>query len=152
MYDMAESYGMPLTFVELRHEITHGQIPSVQTLQRHATEALDWLWKEFWAKLVPDPPPSSEANRIAEEERVAREAQVIVSTYLAARIAKLKGGAAGKKRKAASAEAADPVDEASRALVRLCQNNTSNLEVLSAILVQSRKLIPKDYKYAQHPT
>lgn len=147
MYDMAERYGMPLTFVELRHEITHGQIPSVQTLQRHATDALDWLWKEFWVKLVPDPPPTSQMDRIAEQDRIAREAQVVVSTYVAARVAKLKGGAASKKRKAAPAEVSDPGDEACRALVRLCQNDVRNLEVLCAILVQSRKLVPRDYKY-----
>ena len=49
MYHLAAEVGIPASFVELRHEATHRDMPSLVTLQVAARRALDWLWQNYWA-------------------------------------------------------------------------------------------------------
>ncbi|KAF2421571.1 Las1-like protein, partial [Tothia fuscella] len=51
MFEMAELIGMPEAWVELRHEITHGQVPDLRTLEHYVQASLVWLWDFFWIKL-----------------------------------------------------------------------------------------------------
>ncbi|KAK4127834.1 Las1-domain-containing protein [Parathielavia appendiculata] len=51
MYDVAKSVGLPATFVELRHQATHEQLPSLTRLRSAARKALDWIWGYYWAHL-----------------------------------------------------------------------------------------------------
>jgi ribosomal biogenesis protein LAS1 len=51
MYDVAADLGMPEEWVGMRHEITHGAMPSVLEMKLVAEEALDWLWKGYWKLL-----------------------------------------------------------------------------------------------------
>ena len=43
--------GVPASFVELRHEATHRDLPSLVVLRNAAQRSLDWLWEFYWAKL-----------------------------------------------------------------------------------------------------
>lgn len=43
--------GVPASFVELRHEATHRDLPSLVVLRSAALRSLDWLWEFYWAKL-----------------------------------------------------------------------------------------------------
>lgn len=51
MYTKAKQIGLPASFVELRHEATHGDLPSLVVLRRAAERALDWLWNDYWKYL-----------------------------------------------------------------------------------------------------
>ncbi len=51
MYVKAAQIGLPASFVDLRHEATHGDLPNLGTLREKANEAVQWLWKEYWAGL-----------------------------------------------------------------------------------------------------
>lgn len=51
MYDKAKIVGLPASFVELRHEATHGDLPSLVVLRRAAERALEWLWNDYWKYL-----------------------------------------------------------------------------------------------------
>ncbi|KAF2087931.1 Las1-like protein, partial [Saccharata proteae CBS 121410] len=51
MYDMAAELDMPGSFVELRHEATHEELPSLGRLRQATLQALEWLWDHYWAKL-----------------------------------------------------------------------------------------------------
>jgi ribosomal biogenesis protein LAS1 len=51
MYEMAAELGIPERWVELRHEITHGQIPELRALEECAREGIEWLWEVFWGRL-----------------------------------------------------------------------------------------------------
>ncbi|KAK4153135.1 Saccharopine dehydrogenase-domain-containing protein [Chaetomidium leptoderma] len=60
MYDVAKSVGLPATFVELRHQATHEQLPSLTRLRAAAGKALEWIWEYYWRHLLvtavlPDP-------------------------------------------------------------------------------------------------
>ncbi|KAK2590551.1 Cytoplasmic glyoxalase II [Conoideocrella luteorostrata] len=53
MYSIAKTIGLPATFVELRHQATHEQLPSLAKLRSAARKALEWIWNYYW-KHLPD--------------------------------------------------------------------------------------------------
>lgn len=54
MYAVAKTIGLPATFVELRHQSTHEQLPSRAKLRSAAVKALDWIWHYYWVRLARD--------------------------------------------------------------------------------------------------
>ncbi len=53
MYSIAKTIGLPATFVELRHQATHEQLPSLSKLRSAANNALAWIWDFYWKDLAP---------------------------------------------------------------------------------------------------
>ncbi|KAI1647233.1 Las1-domain-containing protein [Daldinia loculata] len=51
MYSIAKTIGLPATFVELRHQATHEQLPSLSKLRTAAKKALVWIWDYYWKNL-----------------------------------------------------------------------------------------------------
>lgn len=51
MYDKARELKLPASFVELRHEAIHGELPSLVVLRQAAQKALDWLQIHYWMQL-----------------------------------------------------------------------------------------------------
>ncbi|XXH00314.1 hypothetical protein Hte_006656 [Hypoxylon texense] len=54
MYSLAKTIGLPATFVELRHQATHEQLPSLSKLRTAARKALAWIWEYYWKNLSED--------------------------------------------------------------------------------------------------
>lgn len=54
MYSIAKTIGLPATFVELRHQSTHEQLPSLAKLRTAARKALMWIWDYYWKQLGED--------------------------------------------------------------------------------------------------
>ncbi|KAF5253570.1 hypothetical protein FOXYS1_14524 [Fusarium oxysporum] len=54
MYSIAKTIGLPATFVELRHQSTHEQLPSLAKLRTAAKKALLWIWDYYWQQLGED--------------------------------------------------------------------------------------------------
>ena len=48
MQSIAEEIGLPDWLIDLRHEATHANFPSLETLQSGLRVALLWLHKEYW--------------------------------------------------------------------------------------------------------
>ncbi|CAI4210228.1 unnamed protein product [Parascedosporium putredinis] len=48
MFSIAKTIGLPATFVELRHQATHEQLPSLTRLRSAADKALVWIWDHYW--------------------------------------------------------------------------------------------------------
>ncbi|EFR04641.1 hypothetical protein MGYG_09162 [Nannizzia gypsea CBS 118893] len=51
MYQKAMAVGVPASFVELRHEATHRDLPSLVVLRDAARRSMDWLWEFYWNKI-----------------------------------------------------------------------------------------------------
>ncbi|KAL2167726.1 hypothetical protein VTG60DRAFT_902 [Thermothelomyces hinnuleus] len=68
MYDVAKSVGLPATFVELRHQATHEQLPSLARLRAAADKALDWIWEYYWRGLTAGDSDSDEHESDADED------------------------------------------------------------------------------------
>ncbi|ORY71688.1 Las1-like-domain-containing protein [Pseudomassariella vexata] len=54
MYSVAKTIGLPATFVELRHQCTHEQLPSLLKLRSAAHKSLAWIWDYYWKHLSED--------------------------------------------------------------------------------------------------
>jgi ribosomal biogenesis protein LAS1 len=62
MYSIAKNIGLPATYVELRHQATHEELPSLSKLRTATQKALRWIWDYYWAKLSIETPSSPEEN------------------------------------------------------------------------------------------
>ncbi|RYP52859.1 hypothetical protein DL768_002108 [Monosporascus sp. mg162] len=60
MYAVAKTIGLPATFVELRHQATHEQLPSLLKLRAAAKRALAWIWHYYWKNLPGDESSTTE--------------------------------------------------------------------------------------------
>lgn len=49
MFQRAMDLGLPTSFVELRHEATHREPPSLVVLRKATQRSLEWLWDNYWA-------------------------------------------------------------------------------------------------------
>jgi len=50
MYAHAATIGMPQKFVDLRHQVAHGDIPNLTYLRQMTLQALTWLWERWWVR------------------------------------------------------------------------------------------------------
>ncbi|KAL2821513.1 Las1-like-domain-containing protein [Aspergillus granulosus] len=51
MFARAIELGLPASFVELRHEATHRELPSLTVLRNSTQRSLEWLWGFYWGKV-----------------------------------------------------------------------------------------------------
>jgi hypothetical protein len=72
MYAFAAKIDMPEDFVDLRHTIVHGEIPSLPTLQTYNKRALAWLWDKWWQKNAQGDPAQAREDE-EDERRMAEE-------------------------------------------------------------------------------
>lgn len=83
MYSIAKVIGLPAAFVELRHQATHEQLPTLAKLRPAAKKALDWIWDYYWEQLshegtdgnstvVQDPCKETVLRYLREEDELRR--------------------------------------------------------------------------------
>ena len=82
MYSIAKTIGLPSTFVELRHQCTHEDLPSIGRLRKAVQDSLVWLWGGYWEGLGPGPLAGEEKDEVF--GRIGRG--VLVSGELAERM------------------------------------------------------------------
>ena len=51
MFQNAKKIGLPESFVELRHQATHDELPALLVLRQAATRSLQWLWQAYWRSI-----------------------------------------------------------------------------------------------------
>ncbi|GAA6018955.1 hypothetical protein JCM11491_005692 [Sporobolomyces phaffii] len=56
---LAAQLGLPLWFVELRHQATHEDLPALPVLREGARQALDWLFVHYWQPTMSTSPLAS---------------------------------------------------------------------------------------------
>jgi len=129
MYEMAELIGMPEAWVELRHEITHGQVPDLRSLEHHVQASLVWLWGFFWSKLEA---PNADAGL---ELATKAEIRDTLKSFLRSRSNEIKAGTSGRAQGSSAADA-------SRQLLRLLKRSERNLLLLVSVLLEEKMLLP----------
>jgi hypothetical protein len=72
MYAYASKIAMPEDFVDLRHSIVHGDIPSLDTLRNYNKRGLDWLWDKWWTKNVLGDSAKAKAAALYQQELADR--------------------------------------------------------------------------------
>lgn len=124
MYEMAEDKDMPETWVELRHEITHGEIPDLRILEHSVDSALLWLWDKFWMHL--DSP-------VEETSGLQTNLRAVLRSFASSRRDEIKLG------KRTDHELCTMT---TRKLLRLCKSSEGSIELLVPVLLEERMMLP----------
>ncbi|RJE24710.1 Cell morphogenesis protein Las1 [Aspergillus sclerotialis] len=137
MFQRAVDLGLPASFVELRHEATHRELPSLVVLRNAAQRSLEWLWDYYWAKIDPDIVPGFSAPIAANgaDEGAIKDA-------VRGSLAQLTGDdePPKKKRKARGFKlVASVADE----LESICRTSSMGRAVLAKVLIDERVLVPE---------
>jgi len=137
MFQKALDLGLPASFVELRHEATHRELPSLVVLRSAAQRSLEWLWDYYWAKIdyspVPAPGPAS-SNQI-NDVRALKEA---VRRCLGQMRQEEKTEPQRKKRKL------QHDNFLIQQLISICKNHDQGAFALTRILLEENILIPTE--------
>ncbi|KAK5045586.1 hypothetical protein LTR84_009204 [Exophiala bonariae] len=75
MYAHAATIGMPEAFVDLRHQVAHGELPSLIYLRKMTLSALEWLWERWWVKNATGDPTRA-LLELAERRQLSMEVQM----------------------------------------------------------------------------
>ena len=152
MHQVAQEIGMPASFVELRHEATHEELPDLQRLERHVRAALDWLWQFYWEDLdhslvsssssatgfrALDEVPSSE---LAMDEKTLKDDLLFrLKCYLKDRKNEIK-----RSQSTLSSTTSAHPSPTCRCIVRLCSGKQERVAMLSSVFLDERLLFPID--------
>ncbi|KAK7530922.1 Las1-like-domain-containing protein [Phyllosticta citribraziliensis] len=144
MYDMAAELDMPTSFVELRHEATHEDLPSLRRLQMATEQALEWLWLHYWAKLD----AAAQTSQDADEESTSADARAdlhrILRAYLNNRRSEIRTFGASTHSNTSSYS-----HDTSRAIASLFAKHSHASSALASLLLDDRLIVPSDYQIAE---
>jgi Las1-like len=124
MYEVANDIGMPETWVEIRHEITHGTMPETHVLRKCAEDGIAWLWTQYWANV-----DTRQLDKQAQALKVAQMKELMLK-LLPAKMELIKS------QKPATAE------EVLTKILALLSNGR-DVSMLAEIFVQENILMPK---------
>ncbi|KAI5790159.1 Las1-like-domain-containing protein [Geopyxis carbonaria] len=60
MFQLAREQELPAMFIDVRHDATHGNLPSLRLLRVVVFKALQWLWEHYWATIGGDEPATED--------------------------------------------------------------------------------------------
>ncbi|XHG04629.1 hypothetical protein AWENTII_007880 [Aspergillus wentii] len=141
MFQRATDLGLPASFVELRHEATHRELPSLIVLRNAAQRSLEWLWDYYWAKVEADadsvsPQPGlNPATEGVEDEEVKTAVLSTLEQFQGT------GEPLRKKRKVQDEQASIAMQ-----LISICKDFGRGAVILSRVLIDGGILIPKGRK------
>lgn len=159
MFQRAVDVGVPASFVELRHEATHRELPALIVLRNATLRSLEWLWDFYWAKIDPHgPAPGSElpAEAVLDDDYDDDNADAVVKESVRGSLGLLStGGGEGegqghgegeaepprKKRKALQFQSQERSATATQ-LVSICKASRKGAFVLSRVLLDEGVIIP----------
>lgn len=123
MYEMAEDKDMPEKWVELRHEITHGEIPDLRVLEFSVDAALSWLWDKFWTNL--DAPGE-------EHPEAQTDIRTVLRSFVSSRKDEIKLNQSISHESCATT---------TRKLLRMCKNSESGMDKLISVMLEDRLML-----------
>jgi ribosomal biogenesis protein LAS1 len=139
MYEKAKQIGLPASFIDIRHDAIHGDLPSLMVLRTVAQKALHWLWNDYWKYLDVEAGTTDEAETAAfvhQRESLKEQFRTIFEAHLSA---------------APTISSASPPQDPSRAneptntclrLVLACKGNRGPLTEMIKFLLEDGMLIP----------
>lgn len=136
MFQRALDLGLPASFVELRHEATHRELPSLVVLRGAVHRSLEWLWGYYWGRIdVAASVVGGHLNtRVRDVLRQVSQQQ------------QQQGSTNPPKRKAK----AQAVAVAAQSLSSICQQEPEGTLVLSRALLDKDMLKQREYVSALH--
>jgi ribosomal biogenesis protein LAS1 len=129
MFQRALDLGLPASFVELRHEATHRELPSLVVLRGAVHRSLEWLWGYYWGRIDVAAASASAGghlnNRIRDTLRQVSQQQ------------QQQHGSANLPKRKVKAQA---VAAAAQSLAAICQQEPEGTLLLSRALLEEDML------------
>lgn len=159
MFQRAVDLGVPASFVELRHEATHRELPALIVLRNATLRSLEWLWDFYWVKVdphgsaIPEPAAAyTPAEAGVDDDYDGADADAVVKESVRGSLGLLStGGGEGqgegeaepprKKRKALQFQSQERSATATQ-LVSICKASRKGVSVLSRVLLDEGVIIP----------
>jgi ribosomal biogenesis protein LAS1 len=146
MFQRAIDLGLPASFVELRHEATHRELPSLVVLRNATQRSLEWLWDYYWAKTDSDVAlvsgrPAPAVSNGADDGNV-EEIKSIVRSALEHPVS--QGDLSESPRKKRKSDQHSSFFTAQ--LVAICKASRRSPHSLSRVLIEDSIIVPKGRK------
>ena len=137
MFVKAQEIGIPASFVELRHEIAHAELPSLVVLRRAIERSMTWLWDDYWR--YQDKASGNldwDVIGIADGEDIAFRGEIreILRRLI---VSKMEGSQSSHGFDIESSE------KTTMALTRICQGSKILLQHLAKVFLEKGFLIPQ---------
>lgn len=134
MYDKAKELQLPASFVELRHEAIHGELPSLVVLRQAAERALSWLWNDYWRHLDDDHLSELEVSSSKYRHNTRSESlRAILQNYSTAYPEALEGSNLNLRSQL--------IENTTSKLLEICRADMKASKELAYILVDERMII-----------
>ncbi|KAI7366759.1 hypothetical protein KC354_g3947 [Hortaea werneckii] len=156
MLEIARQIEMPASFVGLRHEATHEELPALGRLVGASAEALEWLWGAYWSRLGEEGKGGSGEGQVTpatggmevetsrDLKAVREEAGRLMRSYRGLR------REAFKRKRQASREHRVEVETVARACGELCSggggggSEQARVHAVVGVLVDEKLLLPSN--------
>lgn len=129
MFQRAMDLGLPASFVELRHEATHREPPSLVVLRKAAQRSLEWLWDHYWADI----------DDLCDVSGAQHDDPQSIRTALVSTLRQLSSGSGSeplrKKRKR------DFEESVASQLVSISSSSSQGIRALPAVLLDESMLV-----------
>ncbi|KAH8705403.1 Las1-like-domain-containing protein [Talaromyces proteolyticus] len=137
MFQRALHMGLPASFVELRHEATHRELPSLVVLRSAVHRSLEWLWGYYWVRIDGAAPVAAENGGGNGNDYLLGGTRGQIKQSLQHL---LQADPAPAKKKAR----AQAVSVVSQSLIRICESESDGPQVLARVLLEDDILIPSE--------
>lgn len=129
MFNRASMIGLPLSFVELRHEAAHRELPSLVLLRSYTNRALEWLWDYYWVRI--DQGVSFPAN--AGEDGLRGRVKSMLQQFWQ----QVQSDNSRKRVKSLATSV-------SQSLVSICKSDVEGAKVICRVLLEDGLLVPEN--------
>lgn len=138
MYHNAREIGLPASFVELRHQATHEELPALLVLRQAATRSLQWLWQHYWRNI------DVRSGALDDEEQAFEDGMLKLRDQFRAILASYLKINCGFTKNKPQPSVLDGVPGAVQQCVRLSKGKNAPIKVLAQVSLESGFLIPTE--------
>jgi ribosomal biogenesis protein LAS1 len=136
MYSIAKNIGLPATFVELRHQCTHEELPSLARLRDAAQRSLTWIWDHYWKTLGQSSTPGD-----------IDECRTILYEHLT-RWATIQSQETNQYKELAARLEKWPSAQIQEILMEIMESPTSEPQILLQVIRLSKEMLSRNGKEA----
>lgn len=141
MFQRATDLGLPASFVELRHEATHRELPSLVVLRGAARRSLEWLWDYYWSKIADS---SAQGLGNPDLDILADDAELKETiTHILRRFTGNEDPGSKKSSKPTKTDLKNSLYIAQE-LFSVCGRGYQGVRAIARVLVEDRFLIPEN--------
>jgi ribosomal biogenesis protein LAS1 len=134
MFQRAMDLGLPASFVELRHEATHRELPSLVVLRGATQRSLEWLWNYYWAQI----------DRIADVDMQDSHGQL---EAIRVDIRRTLGDMSRRfvEEPPRNLKIKDyNTDSVAKSLTTICKGRSQGTQILSRVLLEEDMIVPPE--------